>query len=202
MGTLSGTDPVVFTPDGGAALPNIPVTINLGGGSNGQTTTDNVFTAGTTVRVCEIVPAGFDATPQPELSTGGSGTFAQGDCVITTLGPGNNVVQFANTALAPTAATAMIAGRVTVNTGFTRGTGTLFVTILNTRTLATQVVFTDRLGYYQFNDLPTGDTYVITVRGKGYTFTPQTISLAEDSALDMFGTAVGRSGSKGLGKSF
>lgn len=76
VGTLSGTDPVVFTPSGGAALPNIPVTINLGGGSNGQTTTDNVFTQGTTVRVCEIVPAGFDATPQPEGSTGGSDTFA------------------------------------------------------------------------------------------------------------------------------
>ncbi len=98
------------------------------------------------------------------------------------------------TPLAPTAATAMIAGRVTVNTGFVRGSGRLLVTILNTRTLATQVVFTDRLGYYQFNDLPTGDTYVITVRGKGYTFTPQTINLAEDSALDMFGSAIGRSG--------
>jgi hypothetical protein len=64
----------------------------------------------------------------------------------------------------PTAATAMITGRA------------------------------DRLGYYQFNDLPTGDTYVITVRGKGYTFTPQTINLAEDSPLDLFGSAVGRSG--------
>ncbi len=102
----------------------------------------------------------------------------------------------------PTAATAMIAGRVTVNTGFTRGTGTLFVTILNTRTLETQVSSVNRLGYYQFNDLPTGDTYVLSVRGKGYTFTPQTISLAEDSALDMFGTADGRSGSKGSKRDF
>jgi hypothetical protein len=105
-------------------------------------------------------------------------------------------------AVPPTAATAMITGRVTVNTGFTRGTGTLFVTILNTRTLATQVSSVNRLGYYQFNDLPTGDTYVLTVRGKGYTFTPQTISLAEDSALDMSGTAVGRSGSKGSKRDF
>ncbi len=96
----------------------------------------------------------------------------------------------------------MITGRATVNTGFVRGSGRLLVTILNTRTLATQVVFTDRLGYYQFNDLPTGDTYVITVRGKGYTFTPQTINLAEDSALDLFGSAVGRSGSKGVRNGF
>jgi hypothetical protein len=114
----------------------------------------------------------------------------------------SDIVCTAVTQVPPTAATAMITGRVTVNTGFTRGTGTLFVTILNTRTLATQVVFTDRLGYYQFNDLPTGDTYVITVRGKGYTFTPQTINLVEDSPLDLFGSAVGRSGSKGSKRDF
>lgn len=99
----------------------------------------------------------------------------------------------------PTAATAMIAGRVTVDTGFVRGSGKLLVTIQNTRTLETQTVFTNRLGYYEFNDLQVGDTYVVTVRGKGYSFTPQTITLVEDSPLNMFGTAVGRSGSKTVG---
>ncbi len=87
--------------------------------------------------------------------------------------------------------------RVTVDSGFVRGNGRLLVSILNTTTLETQVVFTDRLGYYEFNDLPVGDTYVVNVRGKGYTFALQIISLAEDSPLNMFGTAVGRSGSKG-----
>ena len=96
-------------------------------------------------------------------------------------------------AAGPTAATAMIAGRVTTDTGFVRGSGRLLVTVLNTRTLETQVVFSNRLGYYEFNDLPIGDTYVISVRGKGYSFTPQIISLIDDSAVDMVGSSVGRS---------
>jgi hypothetical protein len=89
--------------------------------------------------------------------------------------------------LTPTAATAMVAGRIlTDNNGSLRRS--VSVTILNTRTLETQTVMANRLGYYQFDDLQVGDTYVITVRSKGYTFTPQTISLSEDSSLDMFGS--------------
>jgi hypothetical protein len=93
----------------------------------------------------------------------------------------------------PTASTAMLAGRVTANTGNVRGSSRLIVTILNTNTMETQDVFTNRLGFYEFNDLPVGDTYVISVRGKGYSFNPQTFTLLEDSAFDMFGAAVGRS---------
>ena len=180
----------------GAFLDPIDVTINLGGGSNGQTTSDG-FTAGTQVMVCEVVPAGFKATPQPESSTNGNQT-SSGNCIIATLGPGSNQLQFANSpSLGPTAATAMIAGRVTVDTGFVRGNGKLLVTILNTRTLETQMAFTNRLGYYEFNDLSVGDTYVLNVRGKGYSFIPQTFTLVEDSAMDILGMTVSRSGSKG-----
>lgn len=93
----------------------------------------------------------------------------------------------------PTAATAMLAGRVTVNSGYMRGSGRLIVTALNTNTMETQDVFTNRLGFYEFNDLPVGDTYVISVRGKGYNFNPQTFTLLQDSAFDMFGAAIGRS---------
>jgi hypothetical protein len=107
-----------------------------------------------------------------------------------------------NTAFVPTAATAMIAGRVTVNTGFIRGNGSVLVTVLNSRTLETQTAFTNRLGYYEFNDLPVGDTYVISARGKGYSFAPQIVSLSEDSPLDLFGTAIERSNSKGLEENF
>jgi hypothetical protein len=189
QGTLSGT---TFTPTG--TLPNIPVKIDGCGGSCGSATADLSVTSNV-VRICEIPPPNFDATPQPESSTGGSDTFAQGDCIITLLGNGNNIAQFANARifLVPTAATAMVAGRVSVNTGLLRGNGRVLVTILNTRTSETQVVFTNRLGYYEFNDLPVGDTYVVSVRSKGYSFTPQTFFLTEDNALDMFGSALGRS---------
>jgi subtilisin family serine protease len=89
----------------------------------------------------------------------------------------------------PTAATAVIFGYVKVNKGNIRGNRLALVTVLNSRTMETQTTFTNRLGYYQFNDLPVGDTYVVSVRGKGYSFTPQVISLFEDSPLDLFGAA-------------
>jgi hypothetical protein len=93
----------------------------------------------------------------------------------------------------PTAAMAMLAGRITVDNGYTRGAGKILVTIINTGTLETQVAFTNRLGYYEFNDLQVGETYIVSVRAKGYNFTPQTFTLLEDSSLDMFGDAVRRS---------
>jgi len=201
QGTLSGT---TFTSSG--FLSNIPVTINLGGGSNGQTTTDNIFVQGSTFRVCEITPTGFDSLPQPEESTGGTGQISGGagfeDCILVTIGPGNNVLQFVNVvSLAPTAATAMVAGRIlTDNNASLRRS--VSVTILNTRTLETQTVMANRLGYYQFDDLQVGDTYIITVRSKGYTFTPETISLSEDSSLNMFGRVSETPRTKGRGRIF
>jgi accessory colonization factor AcfC len=93
----------------------------------------------------------------------------------------------------------MIAGRITVDSGFVRGNGSFAVMILNMRTSETQVAFSNRLGYYEFNDLTVGDTYVVTVRGKGFSFTPQAFTLFEDSSLDMLGMPVVRSSSKQSG---
>lgn len=93
--------------------------------------------------------------------------------------------------LGTTAAHAMVAGRVQAETGKFRGS--VLVTILNTSTLETQTVQTNRLGFYQFEDLTVGDTYIITVRSKGFTFAPQSFTLNEDNALDMLGYALGRS---------
>ena len=188
------------------AQASIFVTINQGNdakATSGTTTVNSTVPVGDTVRICEInTPMGFDSVPRPGDSTGGqqsAGGPGFEDCIVATVNNGNNVFKFINDRieLGPTAATAMIAGRVTTDTGFVRGSGRLLVTVLNTRTLETQVVFSNRLGYYEFNDLPIGDTYVISVRGKGYSFTPQIISLIDDSAVDMVGSSVGRSGSKG-----
>jgi hypothetical protein len=90
-----------------------------------------------------------------------------------------------------TAATAMLAGRVQVESVKFRGLA--LVTILNINTLETQTVYTNRLGYYEFTDLTVGDTYVVTVRSKGYSFAPQTFTLIEDNALDMQGYTAARS---------
>jgi subtilisin family serine protease len=88
-----------------------------------------------------------------------------------------------------TAATADVTGRLTVDSGFVRGSGILLVTILNTRTSETQTTFTNRLGYYGFNELPVGDTYIVSIRSKGFNFNPQIFFLTEDTQMDMRGTA-------------
>jgi hypothetical protein len=209
--TLEFTVTDITTPSMPMTLDSIFVTINLGGGSNGQTKTGNVFTEDRTYRVCEVLPNespfnGFDSLPQPGASTGGQQTAGGPgfeDCIIVTAGPGGNVLQFVNVAktLAPTAATAMVAGRIlTDNNASLRRS--VAVTILNTRTLETQTVMANRLGYYQFDDLQVGDTYIITVRSKGYTFTPETISLSEDSSLNMFGRVSESPRTKGRGRIF
>ena len=92
--------------------------------------------------------------------------------------------------LAPTAATAMIAGRVQVESSKLRAS--TLVTILNTSTLETRTVYTNRLGYYEFSDLTVGDTYIVTARSKGFEFAPQTFTLVEDNALDMQGYPTSR----------
>ena len=182
---------------------SIFVTINQGNdnkSTSGTTTVNSDFPKDTMVRVCEVdTPVGFDSIPRPGDSTGGQQTAGGPgfeDCIIATLGPGNNVFKFINDKIevGPTAASAMLAGRVQIDSGkFSRP---VMVTILNTRTLETQTVRTNRLGYYEFADLTVGDTYVVTVQGKGYSFIPQTFTLLEDRSLDMLGTAV-EAGSKG-----
>ena len=38
----------------------------------------------------------------------------------------------------------------------------------------------DAFGYYQFEDVKVGETYILDVRHKGYEFTPQVVSVTED----------------------
>lgn len=180
-GTAPNQNPKTYT------IPNIgTVTVEYNSNS------DIDFQASGAFITAVIVKAGSGANAyvyNPATANGGP--------LVTPLNNGGQqaglshlVFCYQDVSLGTTAATAMIAGRVQVNTGKFRGT--VLVTVLNTRTLETQAVFTNRLGYYQFDDLQVGDTYVVTIRSKGYIFTPQTFTLIEDSAFDMFGMAASR----------
>ncbi len=160
---------------------------------NYNSDTNITFSASSAFVTAVVVKAGDGANVyvyNPATASGGP--------LITPLNDGGNraglshLVFCYEVSVRPTAAAAMIAGRVTVNNSMLRGTGNLLVSILNTNTLETQYVFTNRLGYYQFDNLQVGDTYVIAVRAKGYSFTPQTFTLVEDSVMDMFGTTVSK----------
>lgn len=67
----------------------------------------------------------------------------------------------------PTAATVTIGGRVmtAAGKGISRATVSITDASGNTRTATT-----NRRGFYQFSDVPAGETYILTVKAKGYHF--------------------------------
>ncbi len=178
----------VFTPDGGT-VANISVDIKQN--AKGSTTTGDIFTAGATFRVCEVVPDGFESLPRPGLTTGGSNQFtgSMGCLVITNITSGNNVLNFLNIPLAPTAAGADISGRVLSERG--RGISRATVTVLDTNTLESRTVRTNPFGYFYMQEMPVGDFYIISVNSKGYWFANnnQGLTLTENlTNLQIIGT--------------
>lgn len=77
--------------------------------------------------------------------------------------------------LPPTAATATIAGRVTVRG---RGLARAYVTIRDATGMI-QRTMTNPQGFYRFQDIPTGGSYVVEVSSKRYTFASQVVTINE-----------------------
>lgn len=76
-----------------------------------------------------------------------------------------------NVALSPLAASATISGRVSNPSG--SGLSKVAVT-LSGNGIERQQVFTNGFGYYTFGEVPVGDSYILTVGSKQYTFNPAT----------------------------
>ncbi|HEX8247163.1 MAG TPA: SBBP repeat-containing protein [Pyrinomonadaceae bacterium] len=76
----------------------------------------------------------------------------------------------------PTAASVAVGGRVTVGAnGLARARVTL--TDINGETRS---VLTSSFGYYRFNDVAAGETYILSVSHKRYAFAPQVVSVMEE----------------------
>jgi trimeric autotransporter adhesin len=84
----------------------------------------------------------------------------------------------ADEALAPTAANASIRGRLLTPTG--RGLMNAYVVITNTNTGEVRTARSTTLGYFNIQDLPTGDFYIISVNSKRYQFNNQSFTLGEN----------------------
>lgn len=175
----TGTPPM--TPSGQLTfVNNINVVIGpQGNGSQGSTTTDNIYVTGREYLVCEAVPAGYDTLPRPDQSTGGSTQSREGDCIRFTAVSGNNVLQFINYLedIDPTSAHATISGRVLDPRGRAVPRARVIVTDSNG---FTRTALTNFSGFYRFSDLPTGEIYIIGGFDKRYVFTPLVINLMED----------------------
>jgi CSLREA domain-containing protein len=80
--------------------------------------------------------------------------------------------------IAPTAATSSVRGRVLTPTG--RGLMNAFVILTDTNTGEIRYARTTTLGYFNIQDLPTGNLYIINVNSKRYRFSSQSFTLNED----------------------
>lgn len=77
----------------------------------------------------------------------------------------------------PTAASVSVGGRVLAekNTGISRA-----VVSLTDASGATRYAISNSFGYYRFDEIPVGETYVFAVRHKRYQFAPQVVTVNED----------------------
>lgn len=80
-------------------------------------------------------------------------------------------------AIAPTAANVAVSGRVMRPDGY--GVGKAIVVLTDVNGVA-RTVRTSSMGYYTFDQVPSGETYVVGVSSKQYQFDTQTISVASE----------------------
>ncbi len=79
--------------------------------------------------------------------------------------------------LAPTAAAVSISGQVIISDG--RGLMNARVMLID-QNGTTRTAMTTSFGYFHFTDVPAGETVVISVISKRYTFAPQVLNVTED----------------------
>jgi Carboxypeptidase regulatory-like domain len=131
------------------------------------------------------------AVASPVVNTIPSGTS---DCGTTVTTSQNGVARPQQTGCekggaersAPTAANASIRGRLLTSTG--RGLTNAFVVLTNTNNGEVKMTRTTSLGYFNFNQLESGDFYILSVQSKRYTFENRSFTL-NDNIDDLVLTA-------------
>ncbi len=141
-----------------------------------QSTAGDVFPASTKLfdlnfTVAAGAPAGsaaieFGNTPVPIKA---SDPAANPATIVTTSG--------SVTILGPTAAGVSISGRIITPDG--RGLTNARV-VLTDASGNTRMIMSSSFGYYHFNDVAAGETVVITIISRRYTFAPQVVSVADN----------------------
>jgi len=90
---------------------------------------------------------------------------------------GVRIDTISGTACGTTAAPVSIGGRVAISTGQGLTNATVILTDGNG---FTRTARTSSFGYYSFDEIPAGRTYIISVDSRNYTFSPQIISVVDN----------------------
>lgn len=124
------------------------------------------------------------------LGRTGTVTIVPGTLIGGNVVPGVTEIEFVNTqtaagtpgsgTVAPTAAAVSVSGRVTDSRG--RGIRSVVVSMIDGAGVVRTATSTS-FGYYQFTDIPGGDTYIFTARAKHFSFreSTQVYSITEDT---------------------
>ncbi len=84
----------------------------------------------------------------------------------------------ASESLAPTAAGVSVGGRVTTQKGIGLADAQIYLT---DRTGSSRIASTDSKGFYRFENVPSGETYIINIVAKRHQFNPQVITILEET---------------------
>lgn len=113
-----------------------------------------------------LTPVTISADPTPK-----STSDSQGNLVVTTYSDGNVNISI------PTSATVPVGGRVTDENG--TGVSNAEVSLVGGGT--SRIARTNGFGYYRFDDVGVGETYVIGVTSKRHTFASRTVTVLEET---------------------
>lgn len=115
----------------------------------------------------------------PEASVNGMWTLRFEDCA----GADTGTVSAASLTLVPFAsAPVSLTGRVLTSYG--AGIRNVMVSIYSGRLAEPKVTYTTTLGYYHFDGLPAGESYIITVTAKRYRFNQPSILVSLDQSME------------------
>ena len=135
------------------------------------------------------LPGGAGTITINETTTGAGGISINGLHIRATSGSNTYDVVAANAqsslqclSTAPTAGPAVVSGRVLNQSG--QGVSSARVTLTDENGNALSTV-TNSLGYFKFAEVPSGETYILTVTHKMYSFTPQAIGVNEDMSVNI-----------------
>lgn len=111
--------------------------------------------------------------------SGAEGAFIDpvtGDFLFSTFGGGNQVIRLSGFP-APTAAMVSIGGRVATQQG--RAISGAHVSLTDQKGQV-RTALTNGFGYYSFSEVMVGETYIVAVSSKRYTFSPRTVLLVDE----------------------
>ncbi len=176
IGTATGFSAANQNQTGTGASPLNPLLGTLG--SNGGTTPTHSLLAGSpAIDKGSAVTVPFVEFFLPPLTTDQRGATRPVDnpsIPNATGGDGSDIGAFE--IQAPTAANVSISGKVLAGN---RGLTNAFVTLTD-QNGATRTMRTSSFGYYRFDAVEAGQTYIVAVRSKRYQFAPQVVNVAEN----------------------